>query len=225
MLKICGISSPADRDLVCSLPVDFYGLWYRTNGGAHELSLSALADLAQNTGGRAKPCLVTLQNDPEVLADALAQSQVEVVQLHGFTLPADVHGLRGQVSARGRTVQIIKVLHMQDAQCIEQRMIGAYVKAGVDLFIVDNFYGRQAVGSTGCAINLEAAAEVARAIHGPPVLLAGGVTPALMAQTIPGTFAGFDVDSAARVNGTLSASKITDLIASQDQARGYAHAM
>lgn len=217
MLKICGITTRSERDALFNLPVDFYGLWHRTNGGSRQLSALDLGILAQppfprgNTGP--KPCLVTLENDPEAIADIMVEAQITTVQLHGFILPPGIWKLREAAAKRGLDIQILKVLHLEKGRCLEKSLVRPYIEMGTDIFILDNFGGRGAIGSTGLEIDVPLATEIAKTLSPVPVLLAGGVRPAMLRKVQPHVFAGFDVDTAARLAGKIHPSKVSELSA------------
>ena len=63
---------------------------------------------------------------------------VKYVQLHAYQLPKVVQALRRP----GR--HIVKVLHVRGARCVEERLIGAYERAGVDTFLLDVTAARRA---------------------------------------------------------------------------------
>ena len=210
-LKICGIRSEADLAIVTRVGVAVYGLWHRC-GGRHDLDLAGLMRLAQpgRATSPAKPCLVTFDTDPARLAHLLDVTGIAMVQLHGFCLPAQVRAI-AQAVPQG--TQILKVLHLQGARCLEERQIDAYARSGAHGFILDAFGGRHAVGSTGARVCIKAAHALVRHLAPAPVWLAGGVDPALLSHLAPDAgFAGFDIDSAAREGTEICPDKVARLV-------------
>ena len=67
------------------------------------------------------------------------------VQLHGYQTPGFVRAVKGIAPE----VRVIKVLHVRGGACIEERLIGGYEKAGVDVFLFDAVAEDGRVGSTG----------------------------------------------------------------------------
>lgn len=210
MLKVCGATTPDDVELLASAGADLVGLWHGIPGGPAELSageLAALAAVAHRTGAVA-PVLVTFLKDPAALAGAVARSGVRWVQLHAYQPPAVVRALK----AAHPDVTVVKVLHVQGGSCVERRFVGAYERAGTDLFLLDATTGDGRVGSTGERLDPWAVGALADELT-VPFLLAGGIT------DVPGPgdghvaahprFLGIDVDTGARSgNGGFDARRI-----------------
>ncbi|MFI0423539.1 N-(5'-phosphoribosyl)anthranilate isomerase [Spongiactinospora sp. 9N601] len=169
MLKVCGARTAGDVALLARLGVDLVGLWHGT-GGPAELSLERLAGLAERARAEGVvPVLVTFLADPAVLAQVLAVSGVEWVQLHGYQPPALVRALSGE----GR--MIVKALHVRGRECQERPLLPAYARAGVDFFLLDAVSDDGRLGSTGRRLDPAAVAELGDALT-VPFLLAGGLT-------------------------------------------------
>src|SRR5919107_2329984 len=160
-LKICGIMQDRELGLLDALGVDLVGLWHGVPDGHAELSLAACAGLAgaARATRRLQPVLVTLLNDVDALERAVTRTGVPYVQLHGYQSPALVAALRRAVPA---TTQIIKALHIRGGRCLEAPLIGAYEKAGVDVFLLDAVDADGRVGSTGQTVDGDAALALAR---------------------------------------------------------------
>ncbi|MFV0386831.1 hypothetical protein [Paracoccus sp. (in: a-proteobacteria)] len=213
-IKICGITNEDDLTALAGFPIALYGLWHRC-GGAHDLELPQLRDLARDGAGQgtARPCLVTFEADPARLVEVLNVTGIPALQLHGFCLPAQLRAICKAVRGIGRRIEILKVLHMNGSHCAEGRLIDAYRDCDVDGFILDAFEGRRAVGSTGHPVDQKAAVALIPRLAPVPVMLAGGVGPDLLRCAQGSGFAGFDIDSAAREDGHISARAIGALFA------------
>ncbi|MQS16724.1 hypothetical protein F7Q99_32185 [Streptomyces kaniharaensis] len=179
--------------------IDLVGLWYGVPGGASDLPIGALARLAAaaRAAGGPAPVLVTLLADPAALREAVDASDISRVQLHGYTTPAQVRAIRDALPA----VELIKVLHVRQGKVLEAPLIGAYEKAGVDVFLFDSVGADGRIGSTG--IPLEAApVEALLGRIERPFMLAGGIgaDQAAVHRTARchPDFLGIDVDSGAR---------------------------
>jgi phosphoribosylanthranilate isomerase len=130
------------------------------------------------------------------------------VQLHGYPTPSFV----GAVKSIAPDVGVIKVLHIRKGKCIEERLIGAYEKAGVDVFLFDAVADDGRVGSTGQTLDPDLVASLAEGLTR-PFLLAGGISAenrehfaALVAHP---RFLGIDVDTNARgADGKVSEEKV-----------------
>lgn len=188
-VKICGATSPADIDLLAGLGVDYVGVWHGT-GGRSEVDLATLARLGRHASRRVHPVLVTLAADPGVVARAAAEAGAAWVQLHGYQQPSVVRKLK----AAG--LSIIKALHINETGCVERSLIGAYERAGTDLFLLDALSGGQ-VGSTGHRLDPAVVAGLAQSLNR-PFLLAGGVSADRAGIPAHPGMHGVDVDSAAR---------------------------
>ena len=155
--------------------VDFVGLWYGVAGGPHDLPLDRwgeLADAAAATGQLAA-VLVTFAKDADALRKALERSPAHWIQLHGYQTPGWFASSR-----RGRRdVRVIKVLHIRGGECLEGSLIGAYEKAGVDVFLFDVVTDDGRVGSTGQTLDPGVVAPLADKLNR-PFLLAGGISAA-----------------------------------------------
>lgn len=184
--------------LLAGAGADLIGLWHGVPGGSAELSLPALADLAEECRvvEGAEAVLVTFLGDPQRLADVVVRTGVPVVQLHAYQPPAVVRVLK-----EAAHVTVVKVLHLQGGSCPEARFIPAYERAGTDLFLLDTVAADGRVGSTGRTLDTDAALALAARLER-PFLLAGGLTdhrsPEQEAIAGHPLFHGIDVDTAAR---------------------------
>ncbi|MFI1567423.1 N-(5'-phosphoribosyl)anthranilate isomerase [Streptomyces sp. NPDC020490] len=212
LLKVCGATRSEEAAAV-GARADLVGLWYGVEGGAHDLPDAAVPELADavRAGGRAEPVLVTFLHDADRLARVARAARVRWLQLHAYQPPGAVAALRTALP----DATLVKAVHVLDGRCVERPFLGAYARAGTDLFLVDAATPGGGVGSTGHRLPPGALEPLLPAL-GLPFLLAGGLTeadaargPALGAH--PG-FRGVDVDSAARGDdGLLSAHRVAAL--------------
>jgi phosphoribosylanthranilate isomerase len=199
VLKVCGATSTADVALLAASGADLAGLWHGVPGGHAELSLTDTASLAGAARAAGlEPVLVTFARDAGALHDVLRQTGIRWVQLHAYQLPATVAALHAAVP---NELTVVKVLHVRAGRCLERPLIGAYERAGADLFLLDTLTDQGRVGSTGRRLDAADALGVAELCHR-PFLLAGGLSSrnrkdfdAVVAHP---RYAGIDVDTAAR---------------------------
>ncbi|MCY0947681.1 phosphoribosylanthranilate isomerase [Streptomyces antarcticus] len=215
LLKVCGATTPHDIEAAAAAGADCVGLWHGVPGGPSELepnAVAALAAAARSAG--LLPVLVTFLSDAAALAHLVRATGAGWVQLHAYQPPATVRALR---EALPPDVGIVKVLHVQeDGSCVERPLIGAYDRAGTDLFLLDTATGDGRIGSTGRTLDpARLAALLPRLTR--PFLLAGGLTPAHRPAyedivRHPG-YRGIDVDTAARdhTTGAFGTPEITAL--------------
>jgi phosphoribosylanthranilate isomerase len=207
MIKVCGVTTAADMALLAAAGVDLAGVWCEVPGGHADLSISAAAELMSTVAPR--PALVTLAADLLRLGEMLDRTGARLVQLHGYQPPSIV----GWLKRRG--VAVLKVLHVLDGTCVEQRLIPSYERAGTDWFLLDRATADGRLGSTGQAIGAATALSIADQLSR-PFLLAGGITAVNRAEYAgvvdhPG-FVGIDVDTGARHAGALCGHRVAALV-------------
>jgi phosphoribosylanthranilate isomerase len=213
-VKVCGITEPAELDVLAARAVDFVGLWYGVPGGPAELPLSdwrQLAAAAAETEHLA-PVMVTFLKDIDAMREALEGSHVCWVQLHGYQMP----GLVRAVKEIAPDIRVLKVLHVRGGDCVEAPLIASYEKAGVDLFLFDAVAEDGRVGSTGETLDPAVVASLAERISR-PFLLAGGLSADNRSDyqelTTHPRFLGIDVDTNARgPDGKVSAERVEAIL-------------
>lgn len=199
LVKICGATGTGEVAALATAGADLVGLWHGVRHGHADLTLTELADLADAARAHAvpRPVLVTMESDVDRLRRAVARSRVRWIQLHGYQQPGTVRALRSACPG----LSVVKAVHVRGGTCVEQALLGAYERAGVDVFLLDSLTGDGRPGSTGQAIDPEVAATLADRLQR-PFLLAGGLTAANADRfrhvTAHPRFLGIDVDSAAR---------------------------
>jgi phosphoribosylanthranilate isomerase len=209
-VKVCGIKQPAEIDLLAARGVDFAGVWYGVPGGPHDLPFETWRGIATAVAatGTLTPVLVTFLKDLDSVQEALEATPVRWIQLHGYPTPGFVRALKDL----GPDVHVIKVLHIRGGKCVEERLIGAYEKAGVDVFLFDVVTDDGRVGSTGQTLDPSLVASLAAGLNR-PFLLAGGISAAnrddYAAVAANPRFLGVDVDTNARdADGAIDAENV-----------------
>lgn len=216
-MKVCGAVDPAEIDALAANQVDLVGLWLAVPGGPHDLPPErwrALAEHAAGIDGGPEPVLVTFTKDAELLRGALESAPVRWVQLHGYPTPGVVRKIKA-LELGGEPVKVIKVLHVKGGECVEASLIGAYEKAGVDVFLFDVVTEDGRVGSTGQALDPAVVSPLADKLN-TPFLLAGGISSdnreRYQALTAHPLFLGIDVDTNAReAGGAISAERVRSI--------------
>ncbi len=208
-MKVCGAVGQPELAALASERIDFVGLWWAVPGGPHDLAIESwrpLAAAAVEAG--LTPVLVTFTKDLDGLADTLAGSPVHWVQLHGYPTPGFVR----KVKAIGPEIRVIKVLHVNDDECVEASLLAAYEHAGVDVFLFDAVAADGRVGSTGQQLAPAVVTELAERLTR-PFLLAGGISARNRERysqlAAHSRFLGIDVDTNARgADGAISAEPV-----------------
>ncbi|SDS32766.1 phosphoribosylanthranilate isomerase [Actinoplanes derwentensis] len=172
LLKVCGATSATEVRLLAEAGADYVGLWFGVTGGPADLTVDELVTLAgEARAAGIHPVLVTFLGAVDALHEAITRSGIRHLQLHAYQAPGAVAALRRAHDG----LSVLKVLHLRDGQCLEERFIGAYQRAGTTMFLLDKTTATGRVGSTGHRLD---PAEV-RALMprlSVPFLLAGGVS-------------------------------------------------
>ena len=213
-VKVCGITEPAEIDVLASRDVDLVGLWYGVPDGPADLPLSGWRELgaAAAATDHLAPVLVTFLKDADKLREALEGSGVHWVQLHGYQTPGVVRAVK-EISP---DIRVLKVLHVRGDDCVEAPLIGSYEKAGVDVFLFDAVAKDGRVGSTGETLDPAVVASLAEQISR-PFLLAGGLSDDNRDEYAELTrhphFMGIDVDTNARgADGKVSGERVEAIV-------------
>jgi phosphoribosylanthranilate isomerase len=219
-VKVCGITEPAEIDVLAERDVDFVGLWYGVPDGPADLPLGEWRELgaAAAATDSLAPVLVTFLKDPDKLREALEGSGVAWVQLHGYQMPGVVRAVK-EISP---DIRVLKVLHVRGDECVEAPLIGSYEKAGVDVFLFDAVAEDGRVGSTGQTLDPAVVASLAERIS-KPFLLAGGLSDDNRGEyeelTRHPHFMGIDVDTNARgADGKVSGERVEAILGAWQHA-------
>ncbi|MDX3850056.1 N-(5'-phosphoribosyl)anthranilate isomerase [Streptomyces sp. AK02-01A] len=212
VLKVCGATAPDDITTLAGAGADCVGLWHGIPGGhaeLPELRLTELAEAALGTG--LEPVLVTFLADPEALSRLARRTGLRWLQLHAYQPPAVVRALRAALP----DAVLVKVLHLRGGGCLERPLIGAYERAGTDMYLLDTATEDGRIGSTGRPLSERDVLTLLPGL-GRPFLLAGGISPYNRTdfEAVAGHpgFRGIDVDTAARDgHGRISAPAVTAL--------------
>jgi phosphoribosylanthranilate isomerase len=208
-IKICGVKSASELALLDQYGIDYAGLWWKVPKGVHNLITTELHALSAVELKYTKRMLVTLSAPVDATIDALLQTGIRAIQLHGFELPGGIARLKAAIP----DLTIFKTLHVQRGRCIEPKsMISAYRDAGVDVFIADTFLSRDAIGSTGVSIPEAALGSLLLATQGAATMVAGGIDAKKLAMLNETAHLwGVDIDSAARVDGKINTNAVAAL--------------
>jgi phosphoribosylanthranilate isomerase len=208
-VKICGATRPDEVALLAAAGADFVGLWHGVPGGRTELPFERFTELAATTD--IQPILVTLLSAVDDLVRVVRATGIGWVQLHGYQQPGVVRALKGECP----NTTVVKVLHVRGGECVERALIGAYQRAGVDVFLLDALAADGRIGSTAQTID-PAVAERIIGLCELPVMLAGGLTSANVARYRSlidhPRFFGIDVDSGARdEQGRIDGRRVAEI--------------
>ena len=209
-VKICGVNTPEALRWAAEAGADFVGFVYFPPSPRAVTPAQSGAISASLEGG---PRRVGLFVDPEdaLLEAALATTALDVIQLHGEEPPARVAEIRARFG-----VPVMKALGIANEADLAQ--IAEYAPVA-DRLLLDAKPPPDAVLPGGNAAPFEwRLARLARITR--PWLLAGGLTPANVAEAITASGApGVDVSSGVeRARGVKDPGLIQDFISA---ARGW----
>lgn len=201
-VKICGITSVEDAQVVAWAGAAAIGLNFV--GGPRQLTLEHAAEILEHVPPLLTPvALVRLEGDTlaDDLLELLGQYWVSHLQVYGAVRP------QGLVSLAGNGFKTLPVLAMRDEGSL------ALARPWVDLpagsrpaAIVLDAYDPHRAGGTGQAFQWDLVTQAQRAgrLDGwPPIIIAGGLHPGNVAETVRLMQPyGVDVSSGVEVEGS-----------------------
>jgi len=185
-VKVCGLTSEADLGaavdagadavgIICDVPVET----------PREVSVERATELAAATPPFVTSVLVTMVDDPVDAVELVEAVEPDALQLHGGGCPDDLDALQSAVDA-----DLLLAIDADDVPSAE-----AYDDI-VDGLIVDTA-GEDGGGGTGRTHDWDRTRDAASTLES-PVILAGGLTPANVADAVR-TVEPFAVDVASGV--------------------------
>src|SRR5690349_16531666 len=165
-VKICGITNLADARRACALGANYLGFnFYRES--PRYISPSNAAKIAQRLPKTVAVVGVFVNEDDDRVLEIARAVRLDFVQLHGDETPRSVAQL-------SRRVRVIKALRVKKSFRLAQLTRFKCANA----FLLDGFDSR-ARGGTGKRFDWSVAR---RATRGRRIFLAGGLTPANVAE-------------------------------------------
>ena len=204
-VKICGVNSAAALAAAAAAGADFAGFVFFPPSPRAVTPAEAAAISAAHPGGPARVGLFVDPSD-EALAATLAALPLDLIQLHGAETPARVAAVRARFG-----VPVMKAIGIGAAA--DLALIPAYAAVS-DRLLLDAKPAPDAALPGGNAHPFEWGLLTGAAI-GRPWLLAGGLTPANVAQAIRAAGApGVDVSSGVeRARGVKDPALIREFVA------------
>lgn len=208
-VKICGVESERELETLDEHRVDYAGLWCEVPG-RHDLSRERFSELTAMRLSHVRLVAVSTQSDPDAIAGFVRDAPIAAVQAHGFVLPAAIVRLRRLL---GEHLELFKVLHVENEQCLEHVLLPAYLACGADAFIIDRFVSRDRIGSSGEQVPLPLIERLAGVVGAERLFVAGGVDETRMRPLRRRLgVRGVDIDSAARVGTRLDGGRVRSLV-------------
>lgn len=210
-IKICGVNSPEARDVALEAGADMLGFVSFAKSPRH-LSPSAMADLADGIGNRARKVLLTVDAADAELDDLVSALSPDWLQLHGEESPARVAEIR-----RRYGIPVMKAIAIRTAEDLAR--VASYAPVS-DRLLFDAKPQPGAVLPGGNGITFDW--NLLRGLDpGRPVMLSGGLDPSNVAQAIASVaLDGVDVSSGVETApGVKSPEKIVAFIKAARAAR------
>ena len=168
-VKICGITSMEDAQVAVAAGADALGFVMYRKSPRH-VEPAAVRSIVAELPPFVLPIGVFVNEDPLMVRDLMDECGLTLAQLHGDESPSYCENL-GRPS--------LKAIRLKDRGSF-LALAEMRGRANVRGFVIDAF-SDQAYGGTGRTVDWALAHEAARAS---PVLLAGGLTPANVAEAI-----------------------------------------
>jgi len=165
-VKICGITNVADGIAAAEAGADMIGLMFAAQS-PRLITLSAAAEISRALPPFVLRVGVFVDPEPDFVAQAIAACGLNLLQFHGQET-SDFCTQFGMMS--------VKALRVKDADTI-----AALENYATDAFLLDA-YSKAGLGGTGEKFNWDLA--VAAQKFGKPIFLAGGLTPANVAEAV-----------------------------------------
>lgn len=176
-VQVAGVRSVGEGRMLLACGVDLLGFPLRLPVHAPDTSEAETRAVIQALGARA--CvLITYEDDPGRLIDLCRFLGVETVQMHADAAPDVLARIKA-----GYPLRIIKSYVIGRETLSPVEFVGAYARV-CDAFITDTFDpATGASGATGQTHDWAVSADLVRCSLR-PVILAGGLTPANVAEAI-----------------------------------------
>ena len=175
-VKICGIASEADVRAVAGARPDYSGFLVGLHYPSEDaVSIEEAGRLAALLPSGITPVLVTHETSTGVVASLAVRSGFSVLQLHGEFSPERIPDLRNDVPSS----EIWPVVHVSDRSAVDR---AREVARFADAVVLDTRTASR-LGGTGRTHDWTVSAEIVRTC-GKPVVLAGGLTPANVADAV-----------------------------------------
>lgn len=212
-IKICCIASVEEARHAVSAGASALGLVSAMPSGPGVIDEALIAEIAAAAPPGVATFLLTALQEAGAIVAQHERCRTSVLQLVDHVPPAELKVLRRELPG----IQLVQVIHVRDADSLEEAREAAPL---VDALLLDSGNPLLAVkelGGTGRVHDWQVSRRI-RDEAGKPVYLAGGLTPANVAQAIAVVQPfGLDLCNGVRENGRLSAAKLGAFVAA---ARG-----
>lgn len=178
-LKICGTTNLEDAQRSVAAGADALGFIFAPS--PRRIDIGTAAAIIRELRGEVEAIGVFVNETPDRVAEIAGQAGLTGVQLHGEEPAESLPGFRRALGER----KIIKTLHTGDLLAASEK-VATYLahRGSVDAILLDSGSPQQR-GGTGLSFNWQDAKPLAEEIRrAMPLILAGGLNPANVAQAI-----------------------------------------
>ena len=179
-IKICGITTPEDGQLVAEAGADAIGLNFYEPSPRYVTTKQANA-ISQNLPDAIVKVGLFVNSPLEQILQTMERVPLDMIQIHGDEPPEFLKQLRDQ--GVRRLIRAFRLGPKGIGPVLEYLAVCRQLEASPDMAILDAYHSGE-YGGTGTVTDWEAAAEFAKLEARPQLLLAGGLTPENVAEAI-----------------------------------------
>lgn len=167
-----------------ALGVDYLGVTPSDRGLPGEIDFATARAIVDALEGKAKRVALSVESDLDAIVDMIDAVRPDVLHLCGdiaLVTPEQVVKLKSLLAERNLTVQILQAIPMTGPEALDH---AAAFEPHVDMFILDSVAAHiGGIGAAGVTHDWSISREIVRR-SARPVILAGGLTPANVAESI-----------------------------------------
>ena len=179
-IKICGITTPDDGQMVAEAGADAVGLTFYEPSPRY-VTIEQAAEIAKVLPRSVARVGLFVNASMEQILQAAEQVPLDAVQLHGDERPEFLQQLRAKIA-----LPILRAFRLGPdglGPVLDYLDVCRQLDASPDMVILDAYRSGE-YGGTGETADWEAAARFARLDDRPNLLLAGGLVPGNVAEAI-----------------------------------------
>jgi len=203
-VKICCIANRDEAALASAAGADAVGLVSAMPSGPGVIDDAQIAEIARCVPPPVATFLLTSRVDAAAIIEQHAHCATSVLQLCDHLPPDELRALRASLPA----VKLVQVIHVVDQASVDEALAVAPL---VDALLLDSGNPRLAVkelGGTGRTHDWRLSRQI-REQCGRPLFLAGGLTPANVAEAVASVEPfGVDLCNGVRSEGRLDPVKL-----------------
>lgn len=174
-VKICGITSEEDLNMVCSMGADAVGFVVGVPSSPRNLTIEKAEKLIRLVPLFVKSVLGVVPHDEGEILKFYKRLKPDILQIHGEK-PFDINSLKKKLPG----TQLVKTVNVKSEESFNAAVQGAKF---FDAVLADSSSSNK-YGGTGLTHDWSISKHIRDAIHPKPLILAGGLTPENVQQAI-----------------------------------------